>query len=154
VSDRIRVTSCVGRFLEHSRIFAFFNGGEEEFYTGSADWMPRNLERRVEVLVPVEDRELHPRLRSLLQTYLDDNRQAWDLRADGTYSQRVPGDDVERGAHRRLLRDPWGLDRQDSRYTTMEMRATALAPLPDLRGDLAPPANGKLRVARKRVARE
>lgn len=154
VSDRIRVISCVGRFLEHSRIFAFLNGGEEEFYTGSADWMPRNLERRVEVLVPVEDRELHPRLRSLLQTYLDDNRQAWDLRADGTYSQRVPGDDVERGAHRRLLRDPWGLDRQDSRYTTMEMRATALAPMPDLRGDLAPPANGKLRVARKRVARE
>ena len=150
VSDRIRVVSCIGRFLEHSRIFAFWNDGDEEFYMGSADWMPRNLERRVEVVVPVEDRALHPRMRSLLQTYLDDNRQAWELRPDGRYVQRDPGDEPERGAHRRLLRDPWGQDRQDSRYTTLEMRTTALAPMPEPRGELAPVANGKRRPVRKR----
>ncbi|MEP7345642.1 MAG: polyphosphate kinase 1, partial [Gemmatimonadaceae bacterium] len=150
VSDRIRVVSCIGRFLEHSRIFAFWNDGNEEFYMGSADWMPRNLERRVEVVVPVEDHALHPRLHSLLQIYLDDNRQAWDLHADGTYVQRTPGDEPERGAHRRLLRDPWGLDRVDSRYTTMEMRTTSLAPMPEPRGDLAPVTNGKRRPVRKR----
>ncbi|MFN8571158.1 MAG: polyphosphate kinase 1 [Gemmatimonadaceae bacterium] len=151
VSDRIRVVSCIGRFLEHSRLFAFWNDGQEEFYTGSADWMPRNLERRVEVVVPVEDRALHPRLRSLLQVYLDDNRQAWDLSADGTYTQRSPGDDEDRGAHRKLLRDPWGMDRSDSRYTTMEMKATTLAPMPEPRVELATVVpNGKRRHARKR----
>ena len=89
-------------------------------------------------------------LRSLLQIYLEDNRQAWDLHADGTYVQRVPGDEPERGAHRRLLRDPWGMERTDSRYTTMEMRATTLAPMPELRVELAPVTNGKRRPARKR----
>ncbi len=151
VSDRIRVTSCIGRFLEHSRIFGFWNDGNEEFYMGSADWMPRNLERRVEVVVPVEDRALHPRLRSLLQTYLDDNRQVWELRADGSYVQRVPADEPDRGAHRRLLRDPWGLDRPDSRYTTMEMRAVTPAPQPEPRGEPAPVTNGKRRPPRKRA---
>jgi polyphosphate kinase len=150
VSDRIRVISCIGRFLEHSRLFSFWNDGDEAFYMGSADWMPRNLERRVEVVVPVESRELHPQLRSLLQTYLDDNRQAWELRADGTYVQRVSGDEPDRGAHRRLSRDPWGLDRMDSRYTTMEMRTNALAPMPEPRGDLASVTNGKRRPIRKR----
>ncbi|MBV6520590.1 MAG: Polyphosphate kinase [Gemmatimonadaceae bacterium] len=150
VSDRIRVISCVGRFLEHSRIFAFWNGGEEEFFMGSADWMPRNLERRVEVVVPVEDVALHPRLRSLLTTYLEDNRQAWDLRPDCSYVQRQPGDEPDRGAHRRLLRDPWGMDRADSRYTTSEMRATTLPPTPEPRAEPAPVGNGKRRTARKR----
>ena len=63
VSENIRVTSIVGRFLEHSRIFYFRNGGEEEIYLGSADLMPRNLNRRVEVLFPVEDEELMRRVR-------------------------------------------------------------------------------------------
>jgi len=150
VSERIRVVSCIGRFLEHSRLFSFWNNGDEQFFMGSADWMPRNLERRVEVVVPVEDRALHPRLRSLLQIYLEDNRQAWDLQADGTYVQRLPDDEPERGAHRRLLRDPWGMDRSDSRYTTSEMRATTLAPMPEPRGELAPVPNGKRRNGRKR----
>lgn len=123
VSDNIRVTSIIGRFLEHSRLFNFANGGDEEYYIGSADWMPRNLERRVEVIVPVEDRLLQKRLRALLGTCLADNRQAWELYADGTYVQRTPGDEPEVATHRKLLRDPWGLDRADSRYTTSEMRA-------------------------------
>jgi polyphosphate kinase len=126
VSDRIRVRSIIGRFLEHSRIFSFANGGEEEFYIGSADWMPRNLERRVEVVTPVTDRPLQARLRALLDTCLDDNRQAWILASDGTYTQRAPGDQEEIATHRKLLRDPWGLDRMVSRYATTEMKAMTL----------------------------
>jgi polyphosphate kinase len=127
VSDRIRVRSIVGRFLEHSRLFSFANGGSEEFYIGSADWMPRNLERRVEVITPVEDRALQARLRSLLDTCLDDNRQAWVLHPDGTYVQlTAPAPEEELAAHHRLLRDPWGQDRMISRYATAEMRALSL----------------------------
>ena len=110
VSERIRVISIIGRFLEHSRLFYFANGGDDEYYIGSADWMPRNLDRRVEAVTPVEDKALHPRLRGVLETCLADNRQAWELRADGSYEQRTPGDDVERGTHRVLLREPWGLE--------------------------------------------
>ncbi|MBK7835010.1 MAG: polyphosphate kinase 1 [Gemmatimonadetes bacterium] len=141
VSDRIRVRSIIGRFLEHSRLFYFANGGAEEYYTGSADWMPRNLERRVEVIVPVEDRGLQLRMFSLLETCLADNRQAWELGPDGTYVQVVPGHEDELATHRKLLRDPWGLDRIDSRYTTAEVRAvTALAVAPVAQPT---PANGK-----------
>ena len=111
VSDRIRVISIVGRFLEHSRLWHFANDGAEEFYLGSADWMPRNFDRRVEAVVPVEDASLHPRLRALLATCLEDNRQAWELHPDGTWTQRHPGDDPERATHRRLLRDSWGMGR-------------------------------------------
>ncbi len=123
VSERIRVRSIVGRFLEHSRLFYFANGGDEEYYIGSADWMPRNLERRVEVIVPVGDRGLRQRMYSLLETWLADNRQAWELHPDGRYVQYTPGEADELATHRKLLRDPWGLDRADSRYTTAEVRA-------------------------------
>jgi polyphosphate kinase len=109
VSDRIRVISIVGRFLEHSRVFYFANGGEEEYYFGSADWMPRNFDRRVEAVTPVEDASLHPRLQSLLDTCLADNRQAWDLQADGTYVQRQPNGDEERSAQAIFLHSSWGI---------------------------------------------
>jgi polyphosphate kinase len=108
VSERIRVLSIVGRFLEHSRIWYWENGGEPEYYFGSPDWMPRNLDRRVECVVPVEDPRLHPRIKSLLETCLADNRQAWELRSDGTYEQRLPGAEPERATHRTLLLDSWG----------------------------------------------
>jgi polyphosphate kinase len=86
VSDRIRVRSIVGRFLEHSRIFYFLNGGDEEVYTGSADWMPRNLYERVEVLTPVRDTLLRERIRrEILEAYLADNVKARCLQRDGTY---------------------------------------------------------------------
>src|SRR5579863_4066928 len=86
VSDRIRVRSIVGRFLEHSRIFYFSNGGEEEIYMGSADWMPRNLYERVEVLVPLRDELLRERVRhEILDAYLADNRKARILLRDATY---------------------------------------------------------------------
>jgi len=86
VSDNIHVRSIVGRFLEHSRIFYFANGGEEEIYMGSADWMPRNLYERVEVLVPLRDEMLRERVRhEILDAYLADNRKARILLKDATY---------------------------------------------------------------------
>jgi len=88
VSDNIRVCSIVGRFLEHSRIYYFENAGEEEVYLGSADWMPRNLYERVEVIFPVKDELLRERVkREILDAYLADNRKARLLRADGTYER-------------------------------------------------------------------
>ncbi len=106
-SDRIHVVSIIGRFLEHSRVWQFANGGQEEFYIGSADWMQRNFDRRVEAVAPVEDPALHERLRSLLETYLDDNRQAWVLHASGIWSQREPEGAVL-ASHERLLKNSWG----------------------------------------------
>jgi polyphosphate kinase len=86
VSDNIRVRSIVGRFLEHSRIFYFANGSEEEIYIGSPDWMPRNLYERVEVLVPLRDEMLRERVRhEILDAYLADNRKARILLKDATY---------------------------------------------------------------------
>ena len=86
VSDRIRVRSIVGRFLEHSRIYYFANGGEEEVYIGSADWMPRNLYERVEVLVPLKDSMLRERVRQeILEGYLADNLKSRILMRDGKY---------------------------------------------------------------------
>ena len=88
VSDRIRVRSLVGRFLEHSRIFCFANGGDEEIYIGSADWMPRNLYERVEVLVPIRDPMLRERvMHEILDSYLADNMKTRVLQRDGTYDR-------------------------------------------------------------------
>jgi len=120
ISDRIRVVSLIGRFLEHSRIVHFANGGEPEYYIGSADWMPRNFDRRVEAVAPLEDRQLHAKLASLLATCLADDRQAWDLDASGSWRQRRP-DEEGRGVHDILVRDPWG--RPDSARPSREMEA-------------------------------
>ena len=88
VSDNIRVTSIVGRFLEHSRIFYFHNAGKEEVYLGSADMMPRNLDRRVEVAFPVEDPKLVRFLRDqVLAVYLADVVKARHMKSDGTYDR-------------------------------------------------------------------
>jgi polyphosphate kinase len=86
LSERIRVRSIVGRFLEHSRLYYFFNGGDEEFYCGSADWMPRNLFERCEVIYPIRDAQIKARVRDeILAAYLADNVKARQLRADGSY---------------------------------------------------------------------
>ena len=90
VSDNISVVSIIGRFLEHSRLFWFANGGEPEAYIGSADWMPRNLDRRVEAVTPIEEPALREQLERLLQIYLDDNRGSFDMHNDGSFSQRHP----------------------------------------------------------------
>lgn len=91
VSENIRVISIVGRFLEHSRIFFFENGGKHEVYMGSADLMPRNLNERVETVFPVEDPEIVRHLRDdILETYLSDNVKARVMQPDGSYVRRVP----------------------------------------------------------------
>jgi polyphosphate kinase len=103
VSENIRVISIVGRYLEHSRIFYFQNDGKEEVYIGSADWMPRNLDRRVEAVTPVEDPDLSKDLQEILSVMLSDNRQAWELQPDGSYIQRRPKEgEPERSAQAML----------------------------------------------------
>jgi len=84
ISETISVVSVIGRFLEHSRLFWFANGGEAEVFLGSADWMPRNLDRRVEAVVPVLQADLIRQLEWLLQLYLQD-QQAWHMQPDGSY---------------------------------------------------------------------
>jgi len=97
LSENIRVRSIVGRFLEHSRIFYFANDGNEEVYIGSADWMLRNLNRRVEVVCPVNDPSLRKYLKdSVLGAYLRDNVNARELRPDGSYERVQPGAGTER----------------------------------------------------------
>jgi len=89
LSDNVRVISIVGRFLEHGRVFYFHNGGKPEYYLGSADAMQRNLERRIEVVAPIEDPRLQAELRAFLDIQLGDQRGAWDMQSDGSYVQRT-----------------------------------------------------------------
>ncbi|CAG1000366.1 partial Polyphosphate kinase, partial [Anaerolineae bacterium] len=91
ISDNIRVISIVGRFLEHSRLYYFYNNGHEEVYVGSADIMPRNIDHRVEVLFPIESPQLIQHLRDdVLAVYLNDTAKARRLLADGTYELIAP----------------------------------------------------------------
>ena len=86
--------SIVGRFLEHSRIFYFYNGGQEDVFISSADWMPRNLNNRVELMLPVRAKPLKKRLLAILRTYLKDNTRAYLMRSDGAYrrAKRAKGE--------------------------------------------------------------
>jgi polyphosphate kinase len=94
VSDNIRVRSIVGRFLEHSRVYWFGNDGTPELYCASADWLERNLLRRVETCFPILDPKLIQRIhREVLKNYLDDNLNAWELDASGNYRKLAPGQD-------------------------------------------------------------
>ena len=95
VSDNIRVRSIVGRFLEHSRCYYFHNNGQEEVFCASADWMDRNLFRRIEIMFPIRDASLRTRLMGDLDTALADNTQSWELRPDGSYVKIAPGEGEE-----------------------------------------------------------
>jgi polyphosphate kinase len=94
LTENLRVRSIIGRFLEHGRVFHFANGQADpidgDFFLGSADWMDRNLSRRVEAVAPVETRHLKERLWEVLQVQLADERNAWEMQSDGTYVQRRP----------------------------------------------------------------
>jgi len=106
LSDNITVISVIGRFLEHSRIFYFHNKGDCEYYIGSADWMYRNLDNRVECIAPISDPKLQARLKMIIDTLLADQRQAWDMQPDGIYVQRQPDPadpDSAIGTHQRLM---------------------------------------------------
>ncbi len=117
MSDGIRVSSVVGRFLEHSRVFAFGAGDDEEIYISSADWMPRNFYRRVELMTPILDEKAKEKLRQeILDPIRSDNCRARDLQSDGTYVRRHPapaepevdtqGDILDRLARRGLKAVP------------------------------------------------
>ncbi|AUB84062.1 polyphosphate kinase 1 [Candidatus Thiodictyon syntrophicum] len=103
ISESARVISIVGRFLEHGRIMYFRNGGDEEYFIGSADMMGRNLDSRVEVHAPVENPELRQELRLILDVQFGDQRSAWEMDAAGTYTQRVSTDDKAKGAQETLM---------------------------------------------------
>lgn len=117
LSERIRVISCIGRFLEHSRVFYFRNGAvdpiEGEFFIGSADWMYRNLHARVECVVPILDRRLREKMWEMIQIHLKDQRMTWDMKSDGTYTQRSKS---ELGAQTQLM----GLVRAQTPETVLE----------------------------------
>ena len=103
LSENIRIISIIGRFLEHSRIFYFYNNSQEEIYIGSADWMSRNLDRRVEVITPIKDPDIAKDLQEILGIMLADNRHAWELQSDGTYIQRNPVDSREANSQKTIM---------------------------------------------------
>ena len=110
LSETIRVRSIIGRFLEHSRIFWFNNGGESLAYIGSADLMPRNLNRRIEILFPIEDRKLKRRIREvILARYLEDDTAARVMQSDGSYV-REPSQDGKR----HIKAQTWFLKRHEA----------------------------------------
>ena len=104
ISETIRVVSVIGRFLEHSRIFWFGNGGEDEVFLGSADWMPRNLDRRVEAVAPIEDAGHRQQLQQLIELYLQDTT-AWHMQSDGSFLQIQPEDEGQ--AIQTILMQRW-----------------------------------------------
>jgi polyphosphate kinase len=107
MSENIRVISIIGRFLEHARIFYFHNGGTPDYFIGSADWMYRNLNNRIECITPIYDHAAQDRLAQALDIMLADQRQAWDMQPDGSYVQRQPDLDqpeTERGTQGTLMR--------------------------------------------------
>ena len=109
LSETITVISIIGQFLEHSRIFWFHNGGDAEIFIGSADWMSRNLDRRVEAVTPVDDPPLREKLERLLDLYLSDNHGSWDMHSDGHFSARRPAEgEPVRHAQTALVRE-WAL---------------------------------------------
>jgi len=103
LSENIRVRSIIGRFLEHSRLYYFRNGGREEYFCSSADWMDRNFFRRTETCFPIGQRKLRERLGEDLATLLADNTQAWQLRGDGSYVRIEPGNQVPLSAQQTFL---------------------------------------------------
>ncbi|RJT03150.1 polyphosphate kinase 1 [Halococcus sp. IIIV-5B] len=130
ISETVSVHSVVGRFLEHSRIYYFENGGDPEYYTGSADWMTRNLDSRVEAVTPVEDPAIRKQLRFVLDVMRHDNRKRWEMAADGSYTQCRPGADepvvnTQAVLMARTLEDGNGTDTADDSM-----------PHPGLRSDL------------------
>lgn len=114
ISDNIRVRSIIGRFLEHHRVFYFYNDGEEDVYLSSADWMERNLHRRIEIAFPVKNHKLKRRvLREGLRSYLVDNVQAWEMLSDGRYRRKTSRGGKERCAQAMLLAELTGKGRKE-----------------------------------------
>jgi len=123
LSDNIRVISIVGRFLEHARVYYFRNGGKEEYLIGSADAMQRNLESRVEIVIPLERLKLQRELRQFLDIQLADKRSAWEMQSDGTYLQRKPARSEEaKSCHQLLIESAAKLHKQASRLKKRKLK--------------------------------
>jgi polyphosphate kinase len=122
LSHNVRVVSIVGRFLEHSRIIYFRNGGEEEYYIGSADCMTRNLKNRVETLVPVDEPSLQAQLRAILDHQLADVRSAWEMRSDGSYVQLQPPNGKGKSAQQALIEWHGRREKKSQRLRTRKPR--------------------------------
>ncbi len=117
VSESARVISIVGRFLEHTRIYYFQNGGDEEYFIGSADCMKRNLESRVEVVTPVIGDALRAELRGMLDGQLNDHRNGWEMQSDGSYVRRTPRDESEeKGSQQRMMESAMQRAKEAARY--------------------------------------
>mgnify|MGYP000053030079 CR=1 FL=1 len=129
LSENIHVVSIVDRFLEHARILRFAHGGDDLVFLSSADWMPRNLDRRIELLVPVEDPALKSRLMRILETYFEDNVKARVLRPDGTYVHVKPKGRRRRRAQELLYQEAYQLvhEAEQSRTTVFEPYRAASA---------------------------
>jgi polyphosphate kinase len=122
LSENITAVSIVDRFLEHSRVFYFAHGGDDLVFISSADWMPRNLDRRVELLIPVIDPELRRRLVHLLEVCCADSVKGREILADGRYRLRQPASSTAVGSQEQLYRDAVALEHEDRqrRRTTFE----------------------------------
>jgi len=127
LSENITVVSIVDRFLEHSRVLYFAHGGDDLVFISSADWMPRNLDRRVELLVPVIDPELRRRLIHLLEVCCADSVKGRDILANGKYRLRQPASAAAVGSQEQLYRDALEVEHEDMqrRRTTFEALAPA-----------------------------
>jgi polyphosphate kinase len=129
LSENIRVTAIIDRYLEHSRLVWFQNGGQDELYCASADWMPRNLEGRVELMFPVEDDLLKQRIKETLDTYLADNRQSFELRSDGSWIPvEAPDDQLPIQAQAVLYRRAVERSRQEAGNDKKEFRVRRKPP--------------------------
>ena len=136
ISENIRVFSIVDRFLEHSRILVFGEGAKEQVFLSSADWMPRNFERRVEAMFPIEAEDLRRRIvEEIIPTYMHDNQHTRILQADGTYAGAVPGDEAPHRAQAELLAQAAARDGLLAQKQPGALAATAFAGLAELEDD-------------------
>ena len=104
LSENIKVTSIIGRFLEHSRIFWFNNNGDEEVFIGSADWMRRNLDRRVEAVTPIEDNKIKREIKHLLDSYREAYRDSWRMQSDGSYTKNQTLNDKKKYIQEKIIK--------------------------------------------------
>ncbi len=104
LSENIKVTSIIGRFLEHSRIFWFNNDGDAEVFIGSADWMRRNLDRRVEAVTPIEDNKIKKEIKHLLDCYLEENKDSWNMQSDGSYAKNPILNDKKKYIQEKIIK--------------------------------------------------
>ena len=104
LSENIKVTSIIGRFLEHSRIFWFNNDGDAEVFIGSADWMRRNLDRRVEAVTPIEEHKIKKEIKHLLDSYLEANKDSWNMQSDGSYTKNQILNDKKKYIQEKIIK--------------------------------------------------